>query len=748
MTQNEMQTSLQPVNYHSLMPFNSGDVDIEGVDIQEYINILFRRRWLVLITIAVVLITGLLYTITRKPMYESTASIVVSTNTASSHGGNDDINLLNDLQALTNSRSVDTQVEIISSPDLIDEAYGRLPAEMKNKGFKSKTAPAWSLRVGNKKNTDIIFVTARAYDPKIAAAFANSIAETYFKRDLETNSQATRQAREYVEREMKTAEGNLAKANSMLASYKRETGLISIDSQLAKVSDYMAQLQIDRDSAKTELASAKRGVAKLSDELNSQNTSVVSSTTVAMNPQFSALVAQIDDLNSQRAKILQEFTPTSKEARKIDSEIQAAERRLKSVAKTIVAAKVEARNPVRDTLLTDYSTKVAAYAASEAKMNAIGVVLGERTRTFQALPEQERQLSDLLQKVTISSRTYDMLSTKYYALLINEQSALPNGMLISRARTPMAPSYPHRRKNAVLFLFLGTLLAAAAAIIAERLDVRIHDQATSEHLTRLPLLGVIPDLPDEEVARLQIGNLKHNNAFLESFRILRNNVTFSAIDNRMKVIAVTSPGRAAGKSTISMNLAIAMAMDGKRVVLVDCDLRRPSVHNWLNVKRDVGFTNVAKGLCTLDDALISTSTENLFCLVSGPLPPNPGEFLNSNRSRELFEDLSARFDTVIIDTPPVTGLSDVQIISTFVDGIIMVVTMNVTLKPYLQNAMRTLQQVEAPFIGYIANRMEMKRQGYGYYYNYYYYYDYDEESGDKTKVKHRRKSRKQLKGSD
>jgi receptor protein-tyrosine kinase len=327
---------------------------------------------------------------------------------------------------------------------------------------------------------------------------------------------------------------------------------------------------------------------------------------------------------------------------------------------------------------------------------------------------------------------------------------LPNGILISKPRVPASPSYPSKGRNLVLFTMLGIMLSVAVAIVADRMDTRVHDPAIVGNMTDLPSLAAIPSIEHEAGVRLQIGKLNHNNAFLESFRILRNNITFSAIDNPLKVIAVSSPGRAEGKSTISVNMAIAMAMDGKKVLLVDCDLRRPSIHNWMGVLREVGLTNVVKGLSSIEDAIVSTDIENVFCLPSGPLPPNPTEFLNSKHSRDLIKELSSMYDMIILDCPPCTGLSDVQVISTMADGVLLVVTMNRTLKPYLHIAMRTLNQVKAPLIGFVLNMVESRRQGYGYYYNYYYYYyDYDEQNvGDGHKKKGKRKHRVHKEKSD
>jgi capsular exopolysaccharide synthesis family protein len=263
--------------------------------------------------------------------------------------------------------------------------------------------------------------------------------------------------------------------------------------------------------------------------------------------------------------------------------------------------------------------------------------------------------------------------------------------------------------------------------VAERLDSRVHEQAWVEQVSGLPVLSLVP-LVSEAPLRL-LSNEQRNGAMLESFRILRNNISFSGIDRQMKILAVTSPGREEGKSTTVVNLAVAMAMGGKRVLLVDGDMRRPSVHRLMKMPRTYGLTTILTGGSDLEATIMPTEIDNLFCLPSGPTPPNPAEILNSQPSRELFKKLAEMYDVVLLDCPPSIGLSDVQVVATIADGVLLVVSMNETLKPHLYIAIRTLSQVGAPLIGLVLNKMDLTRRGYGYGYYYYYYskcYDYAE----------------------
>lgn len=683
---------------------------------RSYLAVLWRRRWLMLAVAVAVLGLGMLYTFTRPPIYEASTRIVVVGSRPSTPVQETDVPLMGELQALTRSRSVETQLQIITSPSILQAAYEKLDPRIRAQGFESSTIPDWAYKVSSKKDTDIIEVTGRAYTPTAAAMLANIIADTYFERDQQQNNQATRQVREFTEKKMIAAQRELEAANAELARYKRDTGLFAPDTQLARAAEQVAMLSQALDEAKTQYAASEQEVEAIRRAMKSQQQDVVTNTTVTLNPQFSAISQKIDDLNRERAALLQEYTPQSREVKSIDSLIQAEEERLRDVAQTIVGSTTRARNPIRDSLLTTYANAVAASAANRARISSLESELEAVKEQTKVLPERERGLAERVEKVALIQRTHDMLSAKYYALLLREQATLPNGLLVSEARIPQKPALPSRGASIVLFSILGILLAVAVAMIAERFDQRIHDEVLVERLSGLPTLSFIPDA---ETGSTRIaGSASSGGPLLESFRILRNSLAFSGAEQRRNVLAITSPGRQEGKSTTSVNLATAMGMEGKRVLLVDADLRRPSLHSFLGVPRDYGLTAVIGGDLPMETAIHTTDIPNVYCMPAGPHLPDSAEMLGSQRCRDIFAALAEAYDAVVIDCPPTTGLCDVQSISRFADGMLLVVSMNRTLKPHLNFTIRMLMQADAPLLGVVINRIATNSGAYSYYYEY------------------------------
>ncbi|MBU3144965.1 CpsD/CapB family tyrosine-protein kinase [Clostridium sp. CF012] len=207
----------------------------------------------------------------------------------------------------------------------------------------------------------------------------------------------------------------------------------------------------------------------------------------------------------------------------------------------------------------------------------------------------------------------------------------------------------------------------------------------------------------------------------EAFRTLRTNIQFSSLDTELKSILVTSAGSGEGKSTVMANLAITMAESGKRVILIDCDLRKPSIHKKMGVTNSMGLTNVLVQNIKKEECMVESNVENLFILTSGPIPPNPAELLGTKKMRDFIEDLKNEFDMVLIDAPPVLAVTDAQILSTISDGVIFVASYGEAQKNAMVDAKELIDKVGGKVIGIVFNKVPEAVSGYyGKYYTGYY----------------------------
>jgi succinoglycan biosynthesis transport protein ExoP len=743
-TPSENQLSPAPVTQRS------GTRDAEAFDL---LRLFRRRRKIILLSAGVIVLLGALLTIFAHRIYESQAKLVVNTKNQGPGAGGDSI--LSSLTDLTGDRNVDTQVEVVDSLDLLKEAYTDLPRKDRIDGFGyvgfDPKKLEWSYTITSKPETDVILITTRAFSPRIAAEFADKIMHVYLMRDLSQNSQATRQARTYVERELTNSRDRLQEATAKLAQYKRETGLIAIDSQLEAISTGAIQLRQALEVAKADAAGYTDQAASLEADTVKQHPEIQFQTTVAQDPNFQAVETTLADLETQLVQAEAEYKPTSIPVQTLKAQLAVQKGRLAGMTKDYVAAATTQHNLTKDALYEAYAGAIASQVQADAHVTALQRDYDQHQKELTGFPEKERRMADLQEQVDILTQTDAALAGRYYELLIQEKSLLPSGIIAANGWISPEPASPRILLNVILTIIMATAVGLGFGMLAEKLDTKFHSATEIEEFAGRPILSVIPEARRDGATTLRpIVEATADQMFTEAFRLLRNNIAFSSPTLKIRVLAVTSSMKSEGKSTVALNLAIAFAMDGKRVLLLDADLRRPAVHSAAEVKNDVGYTNVVLGLVPFAAAVQPTQWPSVDVLTSGPLPPNPTEFLNTEASRDVIAAAKELYDIVIVDCPPSVGLSDMQIISTIADSVLFVAGLDVTTRHAFAGSIRLLDLARANLLGVVVNRAKRDAWGYYGYYGDYGYYGYtgyygaDDDDQDKTKKK--RKKRTKLKG--
>ena len=316
-------------------------------------------------------------------------------------------------------------------------------------------------------------------------------------------------------------------------------------------------------------------------------------------------------------------------------------------------------------------------------------------------------LSALVTRLGNLTAQQQALRTQLSQLQVNAAQAPSGGQVVAPATVPTSPSSPKPLVDAILAGFLGLILAVAYVLMREFLDDRIKAQQQLESITEgLPVLGIIPRLPEwknrKDHPLITVQRPKSPPA--EAYRGLRTSVQFAGLERKAKVIEVTSASMGEGKTTTSANLAVSLAETGAEVVVVGADLRKPRIHEFFDIDNDKGMTSVLVGEVSLDEVLKPVAEiEHLTVLPSGPVPPNPSELLGSRQARELLEDLTQRFDYVVLDSPPVLPVTDAAVLSGAVDVVVLVCAANDTTIKQLSKALQLLEQVDAPMLGTVLN---------------------------------------------
>lgn len=300
---------------------------------------------------------------------------------------------------------------------------------------------------------------------------------------------------------------------------------------------------------------------------------------------------------------------------------------------------------------------------------------------------------------------------------------IENVQIIDEAPVPQSPVSPRKFLNMAIGAVLGFMLGVFVTFLLEYLDKTFKKPEDIEKILHLPVLGTIPLILARGKETIVRNNPK--SSISEAFRTMRTNIQFTNIDRDMKTIAITSSTTSEGKSTMVSNFAISLAQEDKKVLILDCDLRRPRVHKLFNISNDKGITSILMGASTLDDAVYnSTDIEGLSIITAGPIPPNPSELLSSNRMKEFLESVKDKYDMIILDTPPVGLVTDAAILSASIDGTLLVVEVGETETGQAEYAKELLDKVNANILGVVLNKIPLKDGkygGYGYmqYYSYY-----------------------------
>jgi capsular exopolysaccharide synthesis family protein len=301
------------------------------------------------------------------------------------------------------------------------------------------------------------------------------------------------------------------------------------------------------------------------------------------------------------------------------------------------------------------------------------------------------------------------------------------GQLVTSATVPTAPVSPKKAEDAILAGLVGLLLGIGLALLRDHFDDRLRSAEDLENASGgLPTIGLIPAVRDwrDHFDPLLVSALRPHSPAAEAYRTLRTSVQFMSLERPVKLLQITSAAAAEGKTTTAANVAYTMADAGQRVALVDCDLRRPRVHEFYGLANTVGLTSVMAGTTTLDEALHQAPNEaNLFILGSGPIPPNPAELLAGERVGQIFNELLARFDIVILDSSPVLPVTDPLALAARADAVLIVASAGVTTTRSIERTIELLGRVDARVIGTVFNRAPQSREyygaGYGYGYGYF-----------------------------
>lgn len=680
-----------------------------AIEFSDIAAIFTRRSRVMALTFLIIIAAALIYLLTSPRVYEAKATLLAR----ASDNEND---LLTQALAPSQPRSLQTQVAIAKNDLIKNRAIQTVL--LRNPDLQGDLEDSETL-TDSVSATDLIEVSAQASSKEAAVELANATCYEYVRFSQGKNRQSTVSTRGYVQNQVLGVRAKLDKAQRALRNYKEQNGVFNLTKEADALVEQSQRLEQAWRDARAQKAASLAQLGETRRITNEIKPARVVPVDIRRRPEVEAIKLELARLETERIRLLQDYTPGSDRVREISGQISDLRANLKTQAQTETASWRVEFNPVRQIAQQDVARLRGQVWALEAQGHAYrNSLLGVRRRLL-ALPERELRLSQLTLDVSGLQKTYDTLNERLQALRISENSRVASAEMVFPAKMDAVKQIkPNVLRTVVLALMGGLILSLGLAALVDQLDDRLHNDREAQQATQLPVLASVPYI-ERNVGHSLYDPVAGPAPLLETYQLLNTNVEFSSADDVFHVIAVASGLPGEGKSTSALNLAIAAALSGQSVILVDSDLRRPTQHRLCRLPNQVGLSNVLTGAYTLDQALQNTDVAGLRVLTGGPTPPNPIRLLKSRAATQCLQQLREQADLVVLDTPPVLALADAQVVTAMADATLLVVSSRETGRRDVARTLSLLQQSGTEVIGLLLNKTN-SREGNRYYaYRYY-----------------------------
>ena len=702
--------------------------------LEKYIQIL-KRRWIpASIIFGIVFSLSFLAASVKKPVYVAEGKLRLRrTNTASTLTGV--TTEFGKLEPLVEQKSnpLKTEAEIISSVPLVKQARNRLELkDEKGKPLKPKKIIKNKLTVNEIKGTDLILVSYKDTNSKLATNFVNTLMDVYLKNNVLSNRREAVAARKFIEKQLPNAELVVSRAEAALRNFKETNKIVSVQEETTKLVEYLRELQRRISERQSQVAGIKAQSQTIRNSLGMSTEQAVVLTSLSQSDEVQDILQQIREVENQitdKSTVLRIEHPelVNLENRLINLE-RILEQRIKKVAgvrKKAISSNLQL-GEFKQRLSSQLIDLEAQRQGLESELEALLTLEKSYKQRLNNLPKLEQQQRELERRLQAAQSTYSLLLQKLQETKIAENQNLGNARIIAKAEFPDSP-ISSIVLNYVSSGLIGMLFFVATAYILEIRDKSIRTVEQAKELTGLSLLGIIPEfgsksskfLPgtrESEPANTSlIINKNSTSPVSEYYRMLRANLKFISAVKDLKVIVVTSSVPKEGRSSVAANLAVVMAQMESKVLLVDGDLHHPVQHLAWDIPDNQGLSNVILGQFDLHTAAKQVK-KNLDVLTAGKeyidnlhifgndfSPPSPASMLDSKQMGNLVQDFAGSYDFVIIDSPSLSTAADAATLGQLADGILFVVRPGVVDLANAYFAKEFLQQSGQNVIGQVVN---------------------------------------------
>ncbi len=744
-------------NHYGLQPYTQAGVPStyvsyqepeERIHLRDYLAVIMKRKWVVVSFLASVVIITMVVTFMTTTMYQSTVVIRIGQDQ-----GGDPLKTPQILQP-DQPDFYQTQYEILKSDALAEkvirklnldknpvfrtpnnvllEAIGRaadsvvkwvsaLPARIgigdsPQKGHRpSGEMPLYLINLFQKrlqvvpvKNSQLVQVSFSAASRELSVSVAKAIADAYIGYNLESRVDSSKEAKEFLRGQIELTKTKLEDAEKKLNDFASKNGIIYLDSDkksvlVQKLSEITTAL-----SAMTTERMQKEALYREIKESGDDNPIVLNNTLIQQ------LKKEYATLESEYSNKLKTFTPDYPSMKNLKGQMDTIHNRID-----------KEKGEIQASIASDYKTALKKEAYLKGAFDS-------QQRKVLDFQDKAAEYQTLKREADVSKELHNTLLQKFNEVGITAMSQATNIQVLDYPHYPMIPATPQTLLNFVLAIVLGLMGGVGLAFLIEYFDNTVKDTREIEKRTSLPSLGMVPfhtTLVRPERPELSYSGL--TKSVSEAFRSIGTFILLSSTTNPPKTILVTSPGEKEGKTTVCINVALALSESIGNGILIDADMRRPKLHHAFNLENRTGLSNYLSANLDLTamngDLIRQTSEKGLSVITAGPVPPNPSKLLHSPRMKELLDTLYGMYSFIIIDAAPIIGIPDSVLLSKMVDGTILVVRAGETPKNALSTTTQIFRDVNTNLLGVVLNAVKRDDLKYGYHSSYFSSYFTDGE---------------------
>ena len=722
--------------------FVMGETDTRlgaGTDLSDLARIL-RRRWIQGSMVAVVVSGAITFwTISKTPIYQSETLILVDNKTT--------VPIVPNLTSpdISTTKDFSTEIQILQSHSLVSKAISKLPDPYNN---ISVGDVAENLSIVQAGQADVLTVSYKDTDPHRVKAVLDALGSTYIEFNLERQRSQATNAIKFIQEQLPLAQKALNESTLAVQNFRQRYGIIDPDSYAGQISALQQDLQKQAQTAEVALNQTRSRYDELSRQIGAAGynpKTALPNTILSQDEVYQKLAAQLKEIDAKYATESSRFLDShpiledlrTKRANLLFQMQERSQNILGNQVSQVDNTEVSGFGSIQQDLTKEMlktRTEIVAQTSQLAKLLNAQVDLA---KDFQKIPQLQQNYTELQRQLSVRSEAVNRFLEKLQALQITEAQETAPWKIIEPPYIPTTPISPNVNRSLLIALIAGLFSGAGAAVLLDRLDQRLKRVEEAKEVTGLPTLALMPKM---EKQALRSSKSKNNankdynlSSLTHSLQSLALNLRYLSANGQIKTLSFTSATPGEGKSTLTYNLSLVLAELGYRVLIVDADMRKPTIHTFMQLHNGSGLSSAIATGQPWRQLIHTTDSGNLDVITAGPTPPNPVALLQSETMTQLINEWRKIYDYVLLDTTPIS-IADAQCVVSKVDATILVAAMEHCTRSALTHAVEVLRGNQCNLAGLVINRVN-KLHGESYYYSYYdSYYKESANSSNNTHI--------------